>query len=472
MFKKLIEELQEVELARSGITIGKRAQEYGQTDHVTSARRAFAFAVDGNRLADVSFSSRSRPRFNGFVENRVGIWYWSDPAPINRKNYQQSIEDKIQKALSRDLVNLDSPNKEKAHIVPGKKGNILEEIGGYYREVYDSVAPYMSRKIRSGFASYVTDRIFREYPEVDEVIGEVKNLRFECPRLYGGKIVITGETLLSQLETISVIKRVGNRFVPFYAFEIFGADVEKLLNDNIYDSHLETLKNMIIKMPGISRSTLVSQLLMHGANKQVIEKAVEQLWSRKIIYVVKTEETGLPQITKYKPEQIIIPAWFLHFIIDEKPGLVQTEAFLLTLLSLSWFWNSMEHPLDDYDNQIERFNDFVDIICKGSANWREIFNLGRPITHMAWTLRLTGFLLDTKDEEQTYCLDESKTVLKAIQNALRHSYLQDLWLGALSRQSNLDSVMEEVKKAAENIDEHILSKWRPIELTKAIPDFR
>lgn len=463
--------MHEVELARSGVTVGKRAQEYGQTQHIISVRKAFSFTVDGNRLADVAFSSRSRPRFNHFVENRVGIWYWSDPAPIDRMKYRTSIDDKIEKALRLELVELDTPNKDKACIAPGKKGNALQEIGKYYKNVYESVAPYMSRKIRSGLASYVTDWIFREYPEEDEIMGEIKDLRFECPS-FTRKILITGQTLLSQLEAISVIKRVGDRFVPFYAFEIFGTDVEKLLNDNIYDSHLDNLKNMIIKLPGISKSTLVNQLVGHGADKEVIEKAISRLWSQKIVYIIKTEETGLQHIARMKPEAIVIPSWFLHFIMDEKPGLVQTEAFLLTLISLSWFWDNMKHPLDEYDNQIERFNDFVDMICKGPANWHEIFDLGVPITHLAWTLRTTGLLLDSAENEETHCLEESKTVLKAIQNALRHSYLQDLWLGALSRRTNLDSVILEIEKAAKSIDEHILSKWRPNELMKSIPDFK
>jgi hypothetical protein len=284
--------------------------------------------------------------------------------------------------------------------------------------------------------------------------------------------LITGQTLLSQLEAISVIKRVGSRFVPFYAFEIFGTDVEKLLSDNIYDSHLDNLKNMIIKLPGISKSTLLSQLTGHGADKTIIEGALNRLWSEKIVYIIRTEETGLAHIAKMKPEAIVIPSWFLHFVMDEKPGLVQTEAFLLTLISLSWFWDNMKHPLDEYDYQLERFNDFVEMISKGSANWHDIFDLGGPVTHLAWTLRTTGLLLDSAEDEQTHCLEESKTVLRAIQNALRHSYLQDLWLGALSKSSNLDNVVQEIEKVVKKIDEHILSKWKPNELTKALPDFK
>ena len=56
--KKLIEDMSNEGIARSSITIGKRAQEYGQDQRVTASRKQFSFSVDSNRLADVSFSAR------------------------------------------------------------------------------------------------------------------------------------------------------------------------------------------------------------------------------------------------------------------------------------------------------------------------------------------------------------------------------------------------------------------------------
>jgi len=456
-------------LARSSITIGKRAQEYGQTEHITTARRMFAFSVDSNRLADVSFSATSRPDFQSFVRSRIGIWWWSDPDPRNKSTYENTIENKVRKAAEHGLVEYYEYAGGKKAIVPGSQTSILNEIGRYNRSVFTSVRPYMSRKIRSGFGSYITDMVFNEYPDISDVLDTVTETSFKCPRLYGGSTRITGQGLLSRLEALSVIRRVGDKFLPFYAYEILGADIEKLLEENVFDSHLDVVKNMIMKMPGLSIDTLMSQL-PKNAKKNVIEKALAEMWKSKLIYIIKTENTLLSD--PKGPKEIIIPTWFLHFIMDRKPQLVQTEAFVLTLVSLSWFWQVMRHPLDEFDNQIDNFNQFVDSICRGTIGWREIFSFGAPISNLAWTMSKTGLLLDKTETDETYCLEQSQKVLAAIQDALAHSYDSEIWFGGLSRPTNADQVVLEIQRATKEIDSRVFEKWRPRDLAATIPDFR
>ena len=88
------------------------------------------------------------------------------------------------------------------------------------------------------------------------------------------------------------MRRVGNKFLPFYAYEIFGADVEKLLQENVFDAHLDVIKNMIMKMPGLSMETLMN-LLPRDANRQVVNRALEEMWRNRLVYIIKTENTLL-----------------------------------------------------------------------------------------------------------------------------------------------------------------------------------
>ena len=155
---ELIDEMTDKGIARSSITIGKRAQEYGQNRHITAARKMFSFSVDSNRLSDISFSARSHPDYNGFIKSRIGIWWWSDPAPEHKSTYVETIRNKIEKAQKKGLVDFPQISDQKRVIIPGENTTkILEKIGGYNREVFDKIYPYMSRKIRSAFGSYITD---------------------------------------------------------------------------------------------------------------------------------------------------------------------------------------------------------------------------------------------------------------------------------------------------------------------------
>ena len=105
---------------------------------------------------------------------------------------------------------------------------------------------------------------------------------------------------------------------------------------------------------------------------------------------------------------------------------------MISLVSLSWFWNSMRLPLEEYSEQIDHLNDFIDTVCKDAINWREIYDLGAPIANFARTMSKTGLLLDKKNNDETSCLDESKPVLLAIKNALAHAYDSEIWFGGLS----------------------------------------
>lgn len=465
--RKLIDGMSDEGIAKSSITIGKRAQEYGQDNHIIASRKRFSFSVDSNRLADVSFSARSRPDLEGFIRSRVGIWYWSDPAARNYPKYQGTIQDKIKKASDHGLVDYFEYEHGKKSIIPGASKHILQEIGRYDRAVFEGMSPEMSRKIESAFGSYMTDLIFSDYPDIDEALAAVRGFSMQCPRLYGGYQDITGIDILSQLESLSVIRRVGDKFIPFYAYEIFGSDVEKLFEENVFDSHLDVVRNMIMKMPGLSRATLMKRLPKE-ANKKVIESALEAMWRNKLIYVTKTQDTLLG--SQDSPEAIIIPTWFVHFIMDSRPQLVQTEAFNLTMISLSWFWESMVQPLEEFDEEIDKFNQFISSICRNATSWREIYGFGTPITNLAHTMSKTGLLLDQTGTDETYCLEQSKKVLSAIQEALAHSYDSEIWFGGLSRPTSSEQVIAEVDSASNVINQKILSKWKPAELTR-ITDF-
>jgi len=109
--EELIDEMTNKGLARSGITIGKRAQEYGREEKIRSARIQFSFSVDSNRLADVSFSAKSNPDKNSFIQSRTGIWWWSDPGREGKRTYANNIEYKIESAIKKGLVQYD----EKTH---------------------------------------------------------------------------------------------------------------------------------------------------------------------------------------------------------------------------------------------------------------------------------------------------------------------------------------------------------------------
>jgi hypothetical protein len=467
--KKLVEDMSNEGIARSSITIGKRAQEYGQDQHITASRKLFSFSVDSNRLADVSFSARSRPDAQGFIKSRIGIWWWSDPDPDDRSTYEQTIDAKIKKAIAHGLVKYENYSSDKKAIAPGDVASVLSEIGSYDRSVFESVVPYMSRKIRSAFGSYVTDFIFNNFPDANEALDQVKDFSIKCPLIHGGYQTITGPDVLSQLESLSVVRRVAGKFLPFYAYEIFGADIEKLLEENVFDSHLDVVKNMIMKMPGLSKDTLMSQL-PREAKSDVIERALNEMWRSRLVYVIKTENTLLS--LHEKPKEIIIPTWFIHFIMDLEPQLVQTEAFMLSLVSLSWFWQSMRLPLEEFNEQIDNFNQFINSVCKGTINWREIYDLGSPISNLALTMSKTGLLLDKKDTDETCCLLESKPVLSAIQNALAHAYDSEIWFGGLSRPTSVDKVASEVQAASKEINHIVLEKWKPSKLIATIEDFR
>ncbi len=462
--KKLLDNMSNEGIARSSITIGKRAQEYGQDQRITAARTQFSFSVDSNRLADVSFSARSRPDAQGFVKSRVGLWWWSDPEANDRDTYEQTIDAKIRKAIDHGLVRYEKDQEGQISIAPGEVTSVLTEIGNYDRQVFDSVQSYMSRKIRSAFGSYVTDFVFNNFPDANEAISHVKDFA-----IHSSSESIAGPDVLSQLESLSVIRRVGDKFLPFYAYEIFGADIEKMLEENVFDSHLDVIKNMIMKMPGLSVETMIRQL-PRDANKQVVYRALEEMWRNRLIYIIKTENTLLS--LHEKEMDIIIPAWFIHFIMDLEPQLVQTEAFMITLVSLSWFWNSMRLPLEEFNEQIDHLNNFIDGVCKGSINWREINDLGAPIANFARTMSKTGLLLDTKNNDETHCLDESKTVLLAIKNALSHAYDSEIWFGGLSRPTSVDKVVAEINSAATKINAVVLEKWKPSKLSSTIEDFR
>ena len=454
-------------IARSSITIGKRAQEYGQDKHFIESRKRFSFSVDSNRLADVSFSARSRPDFEGFIKSRVGIWWWSDPDPKNHGTYKETIQHKIDKAIEYGLVDYSSYDLKRKAIVPGKNKSVLHEIGNYDRAVFDDLKDFMTRKIESAFGSYMTDLIFSDYLDISEALEAVKGFSIDCPRLHGGKQRISGIDILSQLEALSVIRRVEDKFIPFYAYEIFGADVEKILQNNVYDSHIDVIKNMIMKMPGLSKNALLKRL-PKDANKSVIENALDAMWRNKLIYVIKTQDTLFGG--ENAPQDIIIPTWFLHFIMDNKPQLVQTEAFILSMISLSWFWESMVQPLEEFDKEVNNFNQFISTICNETVSWREIYGYGVPLTNLAHTMSKTGLFLDQTGTDKTYCLDQSKKVLSAIQEALAHSYDTEIWFGGLSRPTNVEQVVSEINKASTEINQKIISKWRPSDLTK-ITDF-
>ena len=112
-------------------------------------------------------------------------------------------------------------------IAPGEVSSVLTEIGNYDREVFEGVLPFMSRKIRSAFGSYVTDFVFNDFPDASEALSQVKDFSINS-----SGATISGPDILSQLESLSVVRRVGNKFLRFYAYEIFGADVEKLLQES------------------------------------------------------------------------------------------------------------------------------------------------------------------------------------------------------------------------------------------------
>ena len=193
--KKLIEDMSNEGIARSSITIGKRAQEYGQDQRVTASRKQFSFSVDSNRLADVSFSARSRPDAQGFVKSRIGLWWWSDPDANGRATYKQTIGAKIKKAIDHHLVKYENYGSGQVAIAPGEVSSVLTEIGNYDREVFEGVLPFMSRKIRSAFGSYVTDFVFNNFPDASEALSQVKDFSINS----SGE-TISGPEILSQLE--------------------------------------------------------------------------------------------------------------------------------------------------------------------------------------------------------------------------------------------------------------------------------
>jgi len=450
---KVLETMDEKQIAYSSCFVGRKAQDYDISDEVLIARTHFSFNVGLARLSDIGYSALSEPLLENFIPIKTVEWFWYEdyvaskwekPIPSNK---EKIVLDKIETAEKIRLIEIDTGEK----IIAYEPEERLMRIGTYGYNIFSSIAPYMSRKISSLVGSYLTNEILIDAIEVNDIIRKYKDTKIHS---------IGFLDILNRLETIGVVKKVEGKYIPYVALEYLGDNVKQLVSNNFFNDSLRFVLEWTRKFPGISIERLIreSRKSLFSRPERLLSKIVDELINRQILCCRYVESILRPSTRK----TVLYYPWFLANLQKQNPWISENEMLINIIISMSEVWDICENLYEDGNKLLGQLKLLLNALKRSSITRKEINTLGFEINNFYSSLEGLGVIsTPLENEVPPEIHKEREKVIKSSYALLKSCYYDDLWYESVpNSQVNEKEISNEIYTASQEVD-YLLSKdWK------------